>query len=91
MRQNGMVTHLIDWARRQLQPWSKLSDLVTEITDANEFVGGEKMLHAIGKMLGDVSCIVSKGFRGIARLPSSRECLRQIPMKQSDEGRNAIL
>src|SRR5882762_7747910 len=91
MRQDGVVSDLVDRPWRQLQPGSKLPGFVAKVANANEFVGCEKVLNAIRQVLRDVASVVSEGLRSIPRLPASRQRLRQIPVKQRYIGRDAVL
>jgi hypothetical protein len=48
MGQHTMVTNLVHLCIRQLQTRGKLPVFVTQIGEADEFIGGEKVADAIG-------------------------------------------
>src|SRR4051794_24564283 len=91
MREHSVMPHLVDFTIRQLQAGCKLPNLVAQVRKTDDLIGSEKMLDSIGKMLRNVSSVISKSFRRISRLPASRQRLRQIPVKQRDVGRNLVL
>ena len=62
VREYAVVANLVDLCVRQLQAGRKLTLFVTQISEANEFVGGEKMSNAIRKVLGNKGCVVRESF-----------------------------
>ena len=72
---------LIDLRVGQFQSGREAAFLIAEVRPALEFVDGEKIVNAVGEMLGDVSRIVSIGLRSVTVLPAAGQGLRQVPVK----------
>ena len=85
------MPHLVHLRGRQLEPWRKLPNLITEVGKAGELVRGHEMAYAIGQLPRHVAGVIGKGQRRGARLPASRERRRQVPMEERDVGRDAVL
>ncbi len=93
--QHCVVTYLVEFLRRQLQARREkdrsgsarrrdLEAFVSGLGERAELVDREKVADAIGEFLRNVTGIVGKRLRRIARLPTSlvMQRLRQIPVIQ---------
>ena len=79
VREDAVMADLIDIRRRQFQAGRELAGPVAEVGEADEFVGREEMVDAVGELFGDIAGVVGEGFRGVARLPATGQRLRQDP------------
>src|ERR1700677_312106 len=91
MRQESVMTDLIDLCGGQFKTGGELADLIAQIGEAHELVGRHEMTHAIRESARDECGIVGKGLRSVAGLPSARKRLRQVPVKQGDVRLDAVL
>ena len=91
MPQHRVMTNLIHLRIRQFHARRKLAVLVTQVGEADEFVGGKKMADLIGKVFRNISRVIAERLRGVAGLPTPRQSLRQVPVKQRDVWSDIVL
>ena len=84
------MADLVDLCGRELFARRKLAGFVTQIGEADEFVGSEKVTDTIGEMLRDIRRVIGKSLGGVARLPAARQGLRQIPVEERDVWLNIV-
>src|SRR5665811_1844261 len=99
MCQHGMVSHLVDLTRGQLQArrkfdpnflalYLKRCPAVAHVHEILQLVQRDEMFDPVAEPLGDQAGIVRKSLGSVARLPAALvlKRLRQVPVIERDKG-----
>ncbi len=91
VREHAVVAHLVGLGIGQLEPRRVDADLVAQVGEAADLVGGHEMADAVGQFTRHESRVIRERLRGVARLPAAGQRLGQVPVEQRDIGLDMIL